>query len=98
MEISILFEVESTLEAGGEAYVLARALGPVSAALAGPTATLGGCALASWRLLPHGSSDWGQRAERVVFCLAAGSDRAAFVVGQRVTLDVPPTAPGTSSG
>ena len=97
MATSIPFEVESTLEAGGEAYVLARALAPVGTTLSGPTSTLGGCALTSWQFLPHSAGDWGQRAERVVFCLAVGSDRVCFVVGQRVTLDAPASAPGTTA-
>ena len=94
MSVSIPFEVESTMETGGEAYVLAHALGPVAPSRRSTTSTLGGCALLSWQLLPRGTAEWGQHADRALFRLAIESDRACFAVGQHVTLDSHEIAPG----
>ena len=93
MTRDVIFEVESTVETGGHAYVLARRLNAGLAFEVAPGTTLGGFALDESLNIPIASGAPGQRDELFVFCLHASSDRPNFVEGDRVVLE-PPEAGG----
>ena len=90
MNRDIPFEVESTVETAGHAYVLARLLEPGATFDVPPGATLGGCALDEFVNIPIASGAPGQRGELFAFCLHAANDRPLFVEGERVILEPPP--------
>jgi hypothetical protein len=89
MARDIAFEVESTVEAAGHAYVLARLLDAGTAFEVSPGATLGGFALDEYLNIPIASGAPGQRAELFVFCLQRPDDRPNFLEGDRVVLQQP---------
>lgn len=82
----IAFEVESTVETAGHAYVLARLLDPGANIDVPAGATLGGFALEEFMNIPIASGTPGQRGELFAFCLLTSSDRPNFVEGERVVL------------
>ena len=86
----VAFEVESTVETAGHAYVLARLLQPGASFEVPPGTTLGGCALDEFVNIPIASGTPGQRGELFAFCLHLNDDRPNFVEGERVFLR-PPT-------
>jgi hypothetical protein len=85
----VTFEVESTVETAGHAYVLARLLEPGSNVDVPPGTTLGGFALDEFMIMPIASGTPGQRGELFAFCLHTSGDRPHFVEGERVVLRVP---------
>jgi hypothetical protein len=89
MTRDISFEVESTVETAGHAYVLARLLDPGSDIDVPPGATLGGFALEEFMNIPIAGGTPGQRGELFAFCLHTLGDRPHFVEGERVVLRVP---------
>jgi hypothetical protein len=93
----VAFEIESTVETGGQAYVLARRLEAGLAFEITPGTTLGGFQLDEYLNIPIASGAPGQRGELFVFCLHSAGDRAHFVEGERVVLQPPTTHPATPS-
>jgi hypothetical protein len=89
MTHDIAFEVESTVETGGHAYVLARLLDPGRNFDVPPGATLGGYVLDEFLNIPIASGAPGQRGELFAFCLHTAGDRPHFAEGDRVTLHAP---------
>jgi hypothetical protein len=89
MNGEIAFEVESTVETAGHAYVLARLLEPGTPIDVPPGATLGGYALDEFLNIPIASGAPGQRGELFAFCLHTSGDRPHFVEGERVILRAP---------
>ena len=89
MNRNVAFEVESTVETAGHAYVLVRLLDPGTRFEVPPGATLGGYALDEFINIPPASGAPGQRGELFAFCLRTASDRPNFVEGERVFLQVP---------
>jgi hypothetical protein len=89
MNQAIAFEVESTVETGGHAYVLARLLEPGTRFAIAPGATLGGYVLDECVDIPIASGAPGQRGDLFAFCLHSPSDRPHFVEGERVLLQPP---------
>jgi hypothetical protein len=89
MTRDVAFEVESTVETAGHAYVLARLLEPGTPVDVPPGATLGGYVLDEFLNIPIASGAPGQRSELFAFCLHTPSDRPHFVEGTRVVLRVP---------
>jgi hypothetical protein len=89
MTRGIAFEVESTVETAGHAYVLARLLDAGTAFDVSPGTTLGGFALDQFLNIPIASGAPGQRAELFAFCLQRASDRPNFLEGDRVILQKP---------
>jgi hypothetical protein len=85
----VAFEVESTVETGGHAYVLARLLDAGTAFEILPGTTLGGFLLDECVNIPHGTGAPGQRGELFAFCLHTPDDRPRFVEGERVILHAP---------
>jgi hypothetical protein len=83
------FEVESTVETAGHAYVLARLLDPGARFELSPGATLGGCVLDEFINIPTTGGAPGQRGELFAFCLHTAGDRPSFVEGERVFLRAP---------
>jgi hypothetical protein len=83
------FEVESTVETAGHAYVLARLLEPGARFEVPPGTTLGGCPLDEFVNIPIASGAPGQRGELFAFCLHTPGDRPNFVEGERVFLRAP---------
>ncbi len=83
----VAFEVESTVETGGQAYVLARRLEAGFAFEVTPGTTLGGYELNEYLNIPIASGAPGQRGELFVFCLRSAGDRSYFVEGERVVLE-----------
>jgi hypothetical protein len=84
------FEVESTVETAGHAYVLARLLDPGAKVDVPPGATLGGYVLDESINIPTTASGApGQRGELFAFCLHTREDRPNFVEGERVLLRLP---------
>jgi hypothetical protein len=97
MSRDVAFEVESTVETAGHAYVLARLLDTGSAFDVSPGTTLGGFALDEFLNIPIASGAPGQRGELFVFCLQRPTDRTNFVEGNRVLLQQPLPLPATAS-
>ena len=89
MTREIAFEVESTVEAAGHAYVLARLLDPGANFEVPPGTTLGGYVLDEFLNIPPASGAPGQRGELFAFCLHTAGDRPHFVEGERVVLELP---------
>jgi hypothetical protein len=89
----VAFEVESTVETAGQAYVLARRLEPGVAFDVTPGTTLGGFELDEFLNIPIASDAPGQRGELFVFCLHSAGDRPNFVEGDRVVLQRPAERP-----
>jgi hypothetical protein len=89
MNHDVAFEVESTVETAGRAYVLARLLEPGTTFDVPPGATLGGYALDEFLAIPIASGAPGQRGELFAFCLHTPADRPKFVEGERVFLHAP---------
>jgi hypothetical protein len=89
MTRDVAFEVESTVETAGHAYVLARLLEPGASFDVPPGATLGGYALDEFLHIPIASGAPGQRGELFAFCLHTPDDRPHFVEGERVLLHAP---------
>jgi hypothetical protein len=85
----IEFEVESTVETAGHAYVLARLLDPGAHIDVLPGTTLGGFVLDEFMNIPIASGTPGQRGELFAFCLHTPGDRPNFVEGDRVVLHLP---------
>jgi hypothetical protein len=85
----VAFEVESTVETAGHAYVLARLLEPGVPVDVPPGATLGGYMLDEFVNIPIASGAPGQRGELFAFCLHTPADRGKFVEGERVFLHLP---------
>ena len=92
----VAFEVESTVETGGHAYVLARLLNPGAIFEVAPGTTLGGFLLDECVNIPSGTGAPGQRSELFAFCLHTPGDRPRFAEGDRVVLRPPPK--GAESG
>jgi hypothetical protein len=82
----VTFEVESTVETAGHAYVLARLLEPGATFEVQPGATLGGYVLEEFLNIPIASGTPGQRGELFAFCLQTSGDRTHFLEGDHVTL------------
>jgi hypothetical protein len=82
----VTFEVESTVETAGHAYVLARLLEPGATFAIAPGATLGGYMLEEFLNIPPASGAPGQRGELFAFCLQTSGDRTNFVEGEQVVL------------
>jgi hypothetical protein len=89
MNRDVAFEVESTVETAGHAYVLARLLDPGTPVDVPPGTTLGGCVLDEFINIPIASGAPGQRGELFAFCLHTPGDRPRFVEGERVLLRPP---------
>jgi hypothetical protein len=89
MTRDVAFEVESTVETGGRAYVLARLLDPGAVLEVPPGATLGGYVLDEFLNIPIASGAPGQRGELFAFCLHTAGDRPYFAEGDRVVLRTP---------
>jgi hypothetical protein len=89
MTREVAFEVESTVETAGRAYVLARLLDPGSTVDVPPGTTLGGCALDEFLNIPIASGAPGQRGELFAFRLHSAGDRPNFAEGDRVLLRPP---------
>jgi hypothetical protein len=89
MSRDVAFEVESTVEAAGQTYVLARLLDPGSQFEIAPGATLGGCVLDQFLDIPIASGTPGQRADLFAFCLHTSGDGPRFSEGDRVVLRNP---------
>ena len=89
MNQEVTFEVESTVETAGRAYVLARLLQPGSHFEVPPGATLGGYALDNHLIMPIASGTPGQRGELFAFCLHTAADLQRFAEGHRVVLQPP---------
>jgi hypothetical protein len=87
----VAFEVESTVETAGHAYVLARLLDAGTRFEVPPGSTLGGCPLDEFINIPIASGAPGQRGELFAFCLHTSADRPNFVEGERVLLHAPST-------
>ena len=85
----IPFEVESTVETAGHAYVLARLLDPGANVDLQPGTTLGGFVLDEFMNSPLASGAPGQRGELFAFCLRTSAERPNFVEGERVVLHLP---------
>ncbi len=85
----VAFEVESTVETDGQAYVLARRLEAGLAFEVAPGTTLGGFELNEYLNIPIASGAPGQRAELFAFCLHTAGDRPNFAEGDRVLLQQP---------
>jgi len=85
----VIFEIESTVETGGQAYVLARRLEAGLAFDVPPGTTLGGFALDEFLNIPIASGAPGQRGDLFVFCLRSAADRSNFLEGDRVVLQRP---------
>jgi hypothetical protein len=91
----VAFEVESTVETGGHAYVLARLLNPGAIFEVAPGTTLGGFLLDECVNIPSGTGAPGQRSELFAFCLHTPGDRPQFAEGDRVILHAPQRAAGS---
>jgi hypothetical protein len=91
----VAFEVESTVETAGHAYVLARLLEPGTSVEVPPGTTLGGYMLDQFLTIPIASGAPGQRGELFAFCLHTPGDRPHFVEGERVLLRPPTDTAGT---
>ncbi len=91
----VAFEVESTVETAGRAYVLARLLEPGTSVEVPPGTTLGGYMLDQFLTIPIASGAPGQRGELFAFCLHTPGDRPHFVEGERVLLRPPTDTVGT---
>jgi hypothetical protein len=89
MAREVAFEVESTVEAAGHAYVMARLVDTGMTFDVPPGTTLGGFALDEFVDIPIASGTPGQRGELYAFCLHAVGDRPYFVEGSRVLLQRP---------
>jgi hypothetical protein len=89
MKQEVTFEVESTVEAAGHAYVFARLLDPGSRVEVLPGATLGGYVLDEFHDIPIASGTPGQRGDLFAFCLRTSGDRPHFAEGERVVLRAP---------
>jgi hypothetical protein len=89
MTREVAFEVESTVETAGHAYVLARLLDPGATFKVIPGSTLGGYALDEYLNIPIASGAPGQRGELFAFCLHTSGDRPKFAEGDRVVLQTP---------
>ena len=89
MTRDVAFEVESTVETAGHAYVLARLLEPGAPIEVPPGTTLGGYVLDEFMNIPIASGTPGQRGELFAFCLHTSGDRPRFVEGERVILRAP---------
>jgi hypothetical protein len=89
MTHEVAFEVESTVETAGHAYVLARLLDTGTSFDVSPGATLGGFALDEFLNIPIASGTPGQRDALFVFCLQRPGDRPNFLEGDRVVLHQP---------
>jgi hypothetical protein len=89
MTHDVAFEVESTVETAGHAYVLARLLEPGRPFDVPPGTTLGGYVLDEFLDIPVASGAPGQRGELYAFCLHTPGDRPHFVEGERVVLRTP---------
>ncbi len=89
MNRDVAFEVESTVETAGRAYVLARLLEPGTPVDVPPGTTLGGFVLDEFLSIPIASGAPGQRGELFAFCLHTADDRPHFVEGDRVLLQRP---------
>ena len=85
----ITFEVESTVETAGHAYVLARLVDPGARIDVPPGSTLGGFVLDEFINIPIASGTPGQRGELFAFCLHTSTDRPNFTEGERVVLRLP---------
>jgi hypothetical protein len=83
----VAFEVESTVETGGQVYVLARRLEAGLAFQVAPGTTLGGFELDEYLNIPIASGAPGQRGDLFVFCLRTAADRSYFAEGERVVLE-----------
>jgi hypothetical protein len=93
----VAFEVESTVETGGHAYVLARRLEAGLAFEVTPGTTLGGFALDEFLNIPTAGGAPGQRGDLFVFCLHSPGDRRNFAEGARVVLQPPAEQPAPAS-
>ena len=89
MTHDVSFEIESTVESNGQAYVLARLVDTGSEIGVPPGSTLGGFALDEFLNIPIASGAPGQRGELFVFCLHDAADRVRFYEGDRVVLKQP---------
>jgi len=89
MARDIAFEVESTVETAGHAYVLARLLDTGAPFDVPPGTTLGGFVLDEYLNIPIASGAPGQRGELFAFCLRSAGDRPNFLEGDRVVLQQP---------
>ena len=89
MTREVTFEVESTVEAAGHAYVMARLVEPGTTFDVEPGTTLGGFPLDEFVNIPIASGTPGQRGELFAFCLHTADDRPHFVEGTRVVLEPP---------
>ena len=89
MTREVAFEVESTVEAGGHAYVMARLVDPGASFSLAPGTTLGGFPFDELLNIPIASGAPGQRAELYAFCLHTPADRPHFVEGSVVFLQPP---------
>ena len=92
----VAFEVESTVETGGHAYVLARLLDAGAVFEVHPGTTLGGFLLEECVNIPSGTGAPGQRYELFAFCLHTPDDRPRFAEGDRVILHAPAKATGSN--
>lgn len=85
--MTVDFEVESAFEAGGRAYVFARALKPSISFGLGPDSTLKGCRIEQWLSAPRALDAQGkQRTDLFSFCLRTKAELINFTVGDRVAL------------
>jgi hypothetical protein len=89
MTQEVAFQVESTVETAGHAYVLARLLDPGKTFDVRPGSTLGGYVLDEFVDIPIASGAPGQRGELYAFCLHTAGDRPKFAEGERVVLRGP---------
>jgi len=89
MTRDVAFEIETTVETGGQAYVLARLVDAGSEVGVPPGTTLGGFPLDEFLNIPIAGGAPGQRGELFVFCLRDAGDRPHFFEGDRVLLSRP---------
>ena len=94
MHDGIHFEVESTFEALGKAYVVARLLEPDRDFRVDEGCRLGGMPLEPWVEQPRGvDAGVRERADVYSFCLREPADRARLRVGDEVALWGPSVPP-----
>ena len=94
MHDGVHFEVESTFEALGKSYVVARTLEPDRRFRVDEGCRLGGLPLEPWLEQPRQIDAAGrERADIFSFCLREPSDRARLRIGDEVSLSGPSVPP-----